>query len=195
MEQQTLHGPITPKQLADVLIAEFNRGNYEAQRYGRDDHIVVQIATARNARSGGRTATSIHLLKIEDGVRVEMGEQDWFGLAASLGQTALSALRNPMHLIGRLDDLAQDISSLQLQQSAWEAIQQAARATGTATQISERLRRLTCQYCQTANVVGSAHCSACGAPLGPEQPVGCPTCGFVVSAGDTICPECGTNLR
>ncbi len=48
---------------------------------------------------------------------VELGQQAWLGVAASLGQTAFSVFRNPFSLIGRLDDLAQDIESMQLSEN------------------------------------------------------------------------------
>jgi len=52
--------------------------------------------------------------KVEDGVSVQAGQQAWLGVAASLGYTALAALRNPFTLLGRLDDLAQDVEYIQL---------------------------------------------------------------------------------
>jgi uncharacterized paraquat-inducible protein A len=132
---------------------------------------------------------------VEDGVLARLGQQEWLGVAASLGTTALGALRNPLTLLGRLDDLAQDISSLQLTDRVWQTVVRTAESLGASHEISERLRRLTCSYCLTANPVGEPRCIACGAPLGPEQPSACPHCGYIVGAGEVTCPQCGKPLR
>jgi hypothetical protein len=191
MEQRTFHGPISIEDIAEATIAEFDRGDFKVQKVGHGENILVQIATKDHPRSGGTTALSIYLSKVEDGVRVELGEQAWLGLAASLGKTAFWALRNPFTLLGHLDDLAQDISSLQLKAKVWETIERVADAVGASHEISLRLRRLACQYCLTANPVGEPHCIACGAPLGLEQPMACPQCGFILPPDSYACSECG----
>jgi DNA-directed RNA polymerase subunit RPC12/RpoP len=132
---------------------------------------------------------------VEDGVHVRLGSQQWLGVAASLGFTALALLQNPVSLIGRLDDLAQDYASLQLSARIWQTLERAAQNLGASFELSERLRRLTCPYCDTANPVGEPSCVACGAPLGPAQPVACPKCGFVTDAGSTRCPNCSQRLK
>jgi hypothetical protein len=116
------------------------------------------------------------------------------GVAASLGTTALWAIRNPFSLLHRLDDLAQDIESFQLNEEVWNTIDGLAQSIGASTAISERLRRVTCEYCQTANPVGASNCIACGAPLGNIQPTTCPHCGYVVTKGESVCPNCGKPL-
>ncbi|MCE1255495.1 MAG: zinc ribbon domain-containing protein [Anaerolineae bacterium] len=192
MEQKIFHGNISPVDFAHGLIARFNRGNYRVQQVNNNDQIVVQIATANYARSGGQTALSISIRPVEDGVIVGIGEQQWLGVAASLGMSAFAALANPMNLFSRLDDIAQDIESLQLKDEAWNVINQTAASIGATMEISERLRRLECGYCGTANPVGQSNCIACGAPLGDVHPVACPKCGYVVPAGSKVCPNCKT---
>lgn len=194
MDRLIYHGPITIEDIVSALIAEFNRGHLRAQAIGDDDTRVVQITTVNRPTSGGQTALSVHLSRIEDGVQVQFGRQEWLGIAASLGQTALGALLRPASLLGRLDDLATDINYLQLNDKVQETIERVAKAAGASFEISERLRRLTCTYCLTANPVGEPHCIACGAPLGPSQPIACPHCGFVTTAGSTLCPQCGKPL-
>lgn len=190
MEQRIFHGQISPQDLASVLIARFNRGNLHAQQIGSGERIAVQIATHRIARAGGNTAMTIELQKAADGVSVLIGRQAWMGVAASLGATALAALKNPFSLLGRLDDLAQDIESLQLSDQIWQTIEATARASGASFELSERLRRMVCAYCDTANPIGEPACIACGAPLGLVQPTTCPACGFVVSSKESTCPNC-----
>jgi len=194
MDRKVFHGDITPTEVAQALLAEFNRGNLRAQTLGNSDKMIVQISTRPGAASGGDTAMTVSIQKFEDGVVAEIGQQAWFGVAASLGTTALSALRNPFALLGRLDDLAQDIESLTLTDRVWQVIASSAQARGASKKLSERLRRMECEYCGTANPVGEPSCIACGAPLGKVQPGTCPNCGFVVKTGERQCPNCGNNL-
>lgn len=194
MNQRIYHGNITPSDLARALIAEFNSGNLEAQQLGRAGEIIVQIATRQRRRAGGNTALSVTIKQHRDGIVVTLGEQSWLGVAASLGQTAFGALRNPFHLLGRLDSLAQDIESIQLSDRVWNVIEQYARTTGATQELSKRLRRTTCEYCGVANQVGEGRCIACGAPLGKVQPRTCLNCGFVVRSGEKICPNCRAPL-
>jgi hypothetical protein len=190
MEQRIYHGNLTPSDISTSLMAHFNRGNLRAQQLGNTDRLIVQIGTRPGSMAGGDTTVSVVLQKVEDGVAVQLGQQAWLGIAASLGTTALSAIKNPFNLLGRLDDLAQDISNLQINEQVWEAIDEVARAAGASKELSNRLRRAVCPYCRTANPVGEPSCIACGAPLGEVQPRTCPSCGFVIKAAETICPNC-----
>ena len=190
MEQRIYHGNLTPSDVSESLIAHFNRGNLRAQQLGNDDRLIVQIGTRPGAMAGGDTTVSVILQKVADGVAVQLGQQAWLGIAASLGTTALSAFRNPFNLLGRLDDLAQDIQNLQINEQVWQAIDDVARAAGASQELSNRLRRAVCPYCRVANPVGEPSCIACGAPLGDVQPRTCPNCGFVLKSYETVCPNC-----
>jgi hypothetical protein len=194
MERRIFHGTLKPVDLAQTLMAEFNQGNLFAQTVGQSDKMIVQVGTQPGAMSGGKTALTVTVEKVEDGVMVDVGQQAWLGVAASLGVSALSALRNPLNLLGRLDDIAQDIESLQLSERVWQVIDRTAQAAGASSELSERLRRLTCDYCGSANPIGEASCLACGAPLGKAQPGTCPQCGFVVKPEEEKCPNCGNLL-
>src|SRR5215210_6246683 len=136
MDRRIFHGNITPNDVAHALIAEFNRGNMNAQVVGDKDKIAVQIATRMGMMSGGHTALTINIQKVEDGIMMELGQQAWLGVAASLGQTAISALRNPFSLLGRLDDLAQDIENLQLSEKVWKVIDRAVVTLGASYALS-----------------------------------------------------------
>jgi RNA polymerase subunit RPABC4/transcription elongation factor Spt4 len=194
MERRIFHGNITPSDIAHTLIAEFNRGNLRAQTIGQAEKLAVQIATRADASAGGQTALTVSIQTVEDGVMIEIGQQNWLGVAASLGKTAFSALRNPLSLLGRLDDLAQDIENLQLQERVWQVIDRSMAARGISHQLSERFQRVICEYCKTANPLGEGSCLACGAPLGDNHPTTCLRCGFVVGQQDTLCPNCGQKL-
>ncbi|HEY6074337.1 MAG TPA: zinc ribbon domain-containing protein, partial [Anaerolineales bacterium] len=123
-----------------------------------------------------------------------IGQQAWLGVAASLGTTAFWAIRNPFSLLGRLDDLAQDIENLQLTERVWQTIGTYAQSAGASLALSERLRSIVCDYCGTGNPVGEGSCIACGAPLGKVQPGTCRYCGFVIKLGEVKCPNCGRML-
>ncbi len=112
-------------------------------------------------------------------------------MAASLGVSAFTAFRNPFALLSRLDDIAQDIEYFQLSDEVWKVIEDTARTLASTHQLSERLIRIECEYCGTANPVGEAHCIACGAPLGSAQPTTCGKCGYVLAHGEKNCPNCG----
>jgi hypothetical protein len=194
MDRKIYHGNITPGDVAHALMAEFNRGNLHAQVISQKDKIAVQIATRMGSMSGGQTALTVGIQKVEDGILIELGQQAWLGIAASLGQTAWSAFRNPFSLLSRLDDLAQDIESIQLSENVWKVIDKTIATLGASHELSDRLTRITCDYCGTANPLGEGNCITCGAPLGDAHPASCPHCGFAVRTDETICPNCSRKL-
>jgi len=190
MEQRIFHGDFSTDDLAACLLVHFNRGNLAVDHYQTDDTTIVQIRTRENRSSGGDTALTFTFQKVTDGVSVQAGQQAWFGVAASLGISALSAMRNPLNLLHRLDDIAQDLESMQLTDEAWKVLNANAKAMGSGYELSARLHRVACEYCLTANPVGAASCMACGAPLGNAQPATCKNCGYVILSSETICPNC-----
>jgi hypothetical protein len=193
-KKKIFHGNITPRDFVRALISEFNHGNLKTLRTGSDQAVALQIATRQHRFSGGKTSITISIEKVADGVAVHVGDQSIFGVAASLGATALAALRNPFSIITRLDDVAQDIESLQVSERAWEIIHEVAASANASLALSERLRRAICVYCETPNPVGEPSCVACGAPLGEAQPTTCPRCGFVVHHDESQCPQCKHRL-
>lgn len=190
MERKIFHGLIKPVDIAQALLGEFNQGNLRAQTIGQSDRMIVQVGTRPGAISGGQTAMTVTIQTLEEGIMVELGQQAWMGVAASLGMSALAALKNPFSLLGRLDDIAQDLENLNLRDRVWQVISQAARAAGASAELSENLRRTTCEYCHVSNPVGEPSCIACGAPLGKAQPNTCKNCGYVVKANEKTCPNC-----
>ncbi|KPL84546.1 hypothetical protein SE15_05560 [Thermanaerothrix daxensis] len=194
MEQRIYYGPITPEDLANALTARFNRGGFRVTQIGSGPKIALQICTREDISSGGKTAVGISLQRTPKGLIVQVGEQALWNVAASLGVTMLSLLRNPWQLLDRMDDLAQDIESLQLTREIWETIDATARLYGAGERISQALGRLVCEYCRTPNTPDHSHCVACGAPLpGTFSPV-CPNCGATLPAHANRCSQCGTQL-
>ncbi len=190
MERKIFHGMIKPVDVAQALLGQFNRGNLRAQTLGQSEKMIVQVSSRPDAMSGGQTAMTITIQKMDDGIIVEIGQQAWLGVAASLGATALAAIRNPFSLLGRLDDIAQDIEHLQLNERIWQVIAESVNSTGASMDLSDKLKRTNCEYCNTANPVGAPSCVSCGAPLGKAQPDTCKKCGYVVKTGNKTCPNC-----
>ncbi len=191
MDRRIFHGNLTPGDVAQALMAEFNQGNLQTQLLGGNGNLTVQIASSQWSHSGGKTALTVNIQQIEDGVMVQVGQQQWLGVAASLGQTAIAALMNPLNLLGRLDDIAQDVSNLQLTEKIWQIVAKVVNMAGASLQLSERLSSVVCEYCETANPVGESACIACGAPLGKAQPKTCNNCGYVIVHDEKYCPNCG----
>jgi hypothetical protein len=194
MTQRIYHGAFTNTDIAQAIMAEFSHGNLQVQQFNADDAVIVQIATSQFSNAGGKTALSISLQNVADGVAVDIGKQDWLGVAASLGVSTLVALRNPFLLINRLGDIAQDIESVQLTENVWNIIDTTAKSLGSGFQLSDRLNRYICEYCNTPNPAGESSCIACGAPLGNIQPTTCPKCGYIVQKHETTCPNCGVSF-
>ena len=190
MQQRIFHGDFSPEELADCLLIIFNRGNLITQKIYFDEKVAVQIQTKPKPTSGGKTALSIILSQVPDGIAVQVGKQTWLGLAASVGYSALSVINNPFNILHRLDDIAQDIEYLQLQDEIWKVLESNARLLGTGYDLSLRLQSISCAYCGTANTAGQPSCSACGAPLGAQQPKSCKFCGYIISQEVKTCPNC-----
>src|ERR1700690_2421462 len=100
MDRQIYHGNLNPSDIAQALLAEFNRGNLRAQILGQTDTLAVQIGTRLGAASGGQTALTVTIQKVTDGVMIQIVQQEWLGTATSLGWTVVAALQNPFSLIG-----------------------------------------------------------------------------------------------
>ncbi len=191
MDIRIFHGNLSPDDITRDLVNNFNRKPYIARQFNSGEKSIIQIVTESNPQSGGQTALTVTVQPVEDGVSIQIGKQEWLGVAASLGMTAISALRNPISLLGRLDDLAQDIENLQLSEKVWTVIEGTANLAGASFELSERLKRTICAHCNTPNPLEETNCIACGAPLGSSQPITCLNCGFVLKSGESNCPNCG----
>lgn len=194
MDTKVFHGQLNLNEVAQALTHFFNRGTLTAHMTRSGDQAFVQISTRPGTKSGGTTSLGVSLHQVDDRLEVSVGKQAVLGIAASLGASALLALRNPLNLLGRLDDIAQDIENLELDDQVWAVVEGLAQDAGASRQLTERLKRLTCEYCGVANPVGQSTCVACGAPLGEVQPGTCPNCGYVLDPKDTKCPNCGQDV-
>jgi hypothetical protein len=195
MDSKFYHGNINPQNIARALHGHFNRINLQTKEFGGENRIIVQIATDNHAVSGGTTAIPVTIEKVPDGISVQIGKQSVLGVAASLGISALAAIQNPLNLLNRIDDIAQDIENLQLKDQIWEVVNQVAQQADATFALSENLRTVRCAYCYVANPVSEPNCIACGAPLGDLQPTTCLACGYVIKNTASICPNCGAHLN
>lgn len=195
MEQRTYRGDIDVEGVADALVSRFNHGGLMAQKVrGQEGHVMVQIASREHGWGAARSALSVGIAPVADGVRVTMGEQRWLDTAASLAITGLGALINPRSLLWRIDDIARDVGQLTLDDQVWEAVEHYCDSVGAELGLAEKHLMIVCPYCGVGNPVGKGKCSACGGSLVQVQPVACQKCGFVLPKGSRFCSRCGTKL-
>jgi len=194
MNERQFRGNITPGNLADALVTQFNRGDYRAKKTGRGAQALVQISTNRRRRGEPDTAVAVTITPTPDGVKVSMGEPQWLDIAADLVQTGLGALLNPWSLVHEVDDVARNVQDLNLPQEIWATVDQYARTVGSRPALPPEPVAVTCPYCRTGNEIGEGRCVSCGAPLGDAQPVRCPSCNRLLPAGTARCPKCGERL-
>jgi hypothetical protein len=195
MKNKIYNGDLNLGEVAATLANFFNRGALTSSASLEGERAFVQIATRPGFASGGRTNIGVSLHQTDGRLEAQVGDQSVLGLAGSLGASALLAWLNPLNLLGRLDDIAADIENLTLEDQVWKVLDRIAAEGGASQQLSERMRRMVCPYCRTANKVGEGRCVACGAPLGDVQPNTCPKCGFVLMHNEKVCPNCGYSLR
>jgi hypothetical protein len=194
MDQKTYHGDIDPQELADVLVSHFDQGDLMAQKAGRPNRVVVQISSAHRHWDDPHTSLAVTIAKAEDGVTVTVGEQQMLGVAADLVKTGIAALVNPLSLVMELDDIARNVSKLNLPQEVWKVIEEYMRSVGAGLGMAPEKLLVTCHYCGVGNPVGVGQCSACGAPLADLQPITCPKCGQLLAHDQKFCTRCGTRI-
>jgi hypothetical protein len=190
MEQRIFHGQFTSEDLSECLVTHFNRGNLVVQELKNGDDLSVQIKTKERRSSGGETALGISFQKVEDGILVQIGQQTWAGIASNLGVSAVLAILNPINLLYRVDDIAQDFEYIQLTDEVLKVLEAKAKALGGGYNLTENLKRIICDYCQTSNPATESGCIACGAPLGVNQPFICSHCGLALDKFARYCPNC-----
>lgn len=195
MERKTYHGDIVPQELADVLVNRFDRSDLMAHGTGGPDRVVVQISTRPHfLRDEPHTSLAVTIVRAEDGVTVTVGEPQMLGVAADLVKTGIGALINPLSLVMELDDIARNVSKLNLPQEVWKVVEEYMRSVGAGLGLAPEKMLVTCRYCGVGNPVGQGQCSACGAPLADVQPVTCPQCGQVLAHDQKFCTRCGARI-
>ncbi len=197
MEQRIYHGSIRPDGIVQMLLNEWDRDETIAQAFGEGDQFVVQIGQ----RDGGwfadepRQAITLEIQALEDGVRVAMGQQQWYkesGVQIFAGGLIGFLPFFFAFPLGELfgGDGAVDQS---LPRRIWQSIDRYAATFGAATGKTQRLPTISCPECGVANPQGVERCSACGAHLNVRA--GCPHCGHTNPPGANFCNRCGVQLR
>lgn len=59
MDTKIYHGDIQAQEVAKALVNQFNRGNLMAKMAKSGEQFLVQIASRRDAKSGGQTALGV----------------------------------------------------------------------------------------------------------------------------------------
>lgn len=198
MEQRVYHGAITPEGLAQALLDEWDREQTVAQAFGENGQVIVQIGQ----REAGwfsdepRQAMTLTIEPIGDGIRVNMGQQQWYkendiqvfgGGFIGFFPFFLFPLGGGGLFGGDEGQIDQRLPSL-----IWQSIDRYAGNFGAATGATRRLSTVACPECGVANPQGATSCSACGTQLS-AVPV-CPQCGYQNPVGANFCNRCGTRV-
>lgn len=196
MEQRVYHGSLTPEGVAQMLLETWDRDETQAQAFGEGQRLIVQIGQ----RSEGwfsdepRQALTLDIESLDDGVRVTMGQQQWYkdGGVQIIAGGLIGFL--PFFFtfpLGRLFG-GEDGVDQRLPERIWQSIEHYAGNYGAATGATQRLETISCPECGVANPRNARQCSACGAPL--SEPESCPRCAHVNPPGARFCNHCGTPL-
>jgi ribosomal protein L40E len=222
MEQRVYQGNIDPNALAQYLLDTWEQGNTVAQALEGDEGIIVQVGQ----RSEGffsdepERALTLALEPLSDGLRVTLGEQQWYRDGG--GQIMVGGLIGffPFFFTWPLGGGQDEPVDPQLTSQVWESVeryvQQAGAATGTARQLPHqqgaatgattrlpqqpgpatgatiRLPGIHCPSCGTENAPEAERCRECGTYL---QARACPQCGVSNPATANFCMRCGSTLN
>lgn len=198
MEQRMYQGQIDPNDLAQALLDEWDRGDTIAQALQGDREIIVQIGQREGGWLGDepRQALTIGLEPTGDGLRVTMGQQQWYKeqQIQIFGGGLIGFF--PFFFAWPLGDIfggGSDQVDQSLPGQVWRFIEQYTSTRGAATGATHRLAMHPCPNCGVANPQGAERCSACGASL--TGPTACPRCHQLNPASANFCLNCGTPLH
>ena len=194
-EQRAYHGDLEPKELARALVMRFDGHETRAHwMEGEAGRAVVQIQSRQVERGDPATAVTVHVAPTKTGITVSVSEQRLLSVAADMAKSGVQAWRNPLRLLGELDDIARNVRWLGMRAEVWSAVDEYCRAQGSARGAAGLLMNVVCPYCGTSNDVGAHNCQACSAPLAEAQPVVCGRCGFLNSPDIKVCVNCSAAL-
>jgi ribosomal protein L40E len=197
MEQRVYQGTISPEGLAQVLLDEWDQGDTLAQAFGEEHHVVVQIGQ----REAGwfsdepQQALTLGIEPTGDGVRVTMGQQQWYknGGVQFIGGGLIGLF--PFFFAFPLGQLFGGDSGIDqsLPGRIWQSIERYVGTDAAATGKTRRLTTVNCSNCGVANAQGAERCSACGSSL--TAPTVCPQCNNTNPPGANFCNRCGNQLQ
>ncbi|NDJ52728.1 MAG: zinc ribbon domain-containing protein [Chloroflexi bacterium] len=171
MSERTYTGKISAVGLADNLIHTFTTGHLMARYRVREQQFVdLQIRSRESDRGGQwRTVLTMTFTQRTDGIHVDIADHNWVGSATDLLSEGARSFRNPMRLLGRLNDVVEDVQTLQLPQQVWLAIEAYVEKALLNPDLPQDY--VVCPYCNTPNEIGVLVCPACGGSLADVQPL------------------------
>lgn len=196
MEQRVFQGSITPEQIAQYLLDEWDRDTTLAQAFGEPDRVIVQIGQREAGWFGDepQQALTLDIENVGDGVRVTMGQQQWYKNGGGIVVGGLIGFLPffftfPLgRFFGGEDEIDQTLPG-----RVWRSLDRYTSQYGAATGKTQRLPTVACPECGVTNPQGAARCSACGASLATDTT--CPQCGHVNPTGASFCNRCGVALQ
>lgn len=205
MEQRVYEGSVSPQELAQALINEWDRDDTVAQGFGDGDRLIVQIGQ----REAGwfsdepRQAITLDIEAVANGLQVTMGQQQWYkddGVQILAG--GLIGFF-PFFFTFPLGQMFGDDIDQRLPARIWQSVERNVASVGApsvpgtpvapVTGKTQRLSTVSCPECGVANPQGATRCSACGAQL--DGPMACPQCSHTNPPGARFCNRCGTQMR
>lgn len=197
MEQRIYQGSIDPHGLARALLDEWDREATIAQALTVEDQVIVQIGQREAGWFGDepRQAITLGIEPTGDGVRVSMGQQQWYKeqsiqiIGGGLIGFFPFFFAWPLGQLFGGDD--EDIDQ-RLPGRIWQSVERYAATAGAVTGPTRRLAMRACPACGVANPQDADRCSACGTGLASVP--ACPRCGRTNPAGANFCIQCGARL-
>ena len=220
MEQRSYQGSFDTNTLTQHLLDTWDQGDTAAQALEGDEGIIVQVGQHSDGFFSDEptSAVTVALEPVIDGLRVTLGEQQWYRDEG--GQIRVGGLIGffPFFFTWPLAAGRDEPVDPQLTNQVWESveryIQQYGSATDATNQLSQhpdaatgattrlpqidaatgattRLPGIHCPSCGTENLAGAERCRECGTYL---QARACPQCGVSNPATANFCMRCGSNL-
>lgn len=207
MEQRIYRGTIDPNALAQHLLDTWDQGDTVAQALEGDEGIIVQIGQ----RTGGffsdepKNALTLALEPVDEGLRVSLGEQQWYREGGQLMVGGLIGFF-PFFFTWPLGGGRDESVDPGLASQVWESVEGYARQYGAprattrrmppqptaVTGETTRLAGAFCPSCGADNPAGAERCHQCGTFL---QARDCPQCGVSNPATANFCMRCGANMN
>jgi ribosomal protein L40E len=207
MEQRVYQGTIDPDALVRYLLDTWNQGETAAQALESDEGIIVQIGQRHHGLLSDepRSALTLALEPLREGLRVTLGEQQWYRDGG--GQVMVGGLIGffPFFFTWPLGGGQGKPVDPQLTQQVLQTVEQyiaqygavtgetrrLPQQAGAATGPTTRLDTLHCPSCGTENPAAAERCRECGTYL---QARDCPQCGVSNPATAHFCMRCGNSL-
>lgn len=217
MEQRIYPNDVEPNALAQHLLDTWDQGDTVAQALEGDEGIIVQVGQHGGGlfNSEPHNAVTVALEPLRDGLRVTLGEQQWYRDGG--GQIMVGGLIGffPFFFTWPLGGGRDEPIDPQLTDRVWESVERYVQqygattgattplpaATGETTRLPQqpaatgattRLAGMRCPSCGTENPSEAERCRECGTYLRARA---CPQCGVSNPSTANFCMRCGSSLN